>query len=159
MFLGYVFFSIEFDRNWSENQVKTNLSNLFDSKLNGEQFEILVPTHGSLIKLNFPNNSVGLDGDTIFNIFHQKNIYLRPLTSLEEETDIREIESENKHSTENVEACDIVEVRIEEEEKNIHLETIENQFERDTSTALALSAKEHTMKNFLSEIKTTSLFI
>lgn len=99
-------------------------------KLNGARFEILVPMSGSLISPRLAPG-IHLDGVTLHDIFIQKNIYIRSLSSLIE--DVYIFQDDNQFAEDITTA-----IKNDNQFEDDVPTAIQNvdQFERDTAIAI-----------------------
>lgn len=145
--------SVEFEKSFKEHQIYEKIQNLFHDKLQDNEFEILEPVCGNLIK---PRLAPGmtLNGSTLCTIFNQKPIYVRSCNTIKDE--IMENARENDLDEENEDEgnCDsqlfhITESRSSSVEQ-INTTKCENsdsydneQFERDILEAVHNSLTEN----------------
>lgn len=114
------------------------LSELFKEKLKEADFEILVPMHGALIQ---PRGSRSLDGVTIYNLFHQKIIYLRPLIPILEDVIVTEqVIPERNYSLSSLDPQN-----TSTETKDFITLNSEHQFQQDLQLAIEASKGEMQM--------------
>ncbi|XP_031327894.1 uncharacterized protein LOC116159120 [Photinus pyralis] len=78
---GFAFSNAKFNSNWSYEEIVASIKDLFQHILDGQDFELLVPMSGHLVRLNLPPG-VECDGRAIKSRFYQKVIYVRPFVPL-----------------------------------------------------------------------------
>ncbi|KAL1488697.1 hypothetical protein ABEB36_014496 [Hypothenemus hampei] len=104
---SYAISAATFKSTWSEKDIFEYIENLFEEKLHGIKFEILIPISRNLVKPNLPSGTV-FDGTVMRKIFTQKVIYVRPFSKIEEtclntcNIDIESIENDEVYTGNNL---------------------------------------------------------
>lgn len=78
---GYAFSVVRFEKTWTNDKVKSHLREIFNDKLCGVEFDMLVPMGGQLIEARLGPGEK-LTGVNINKVFDHKIIYIRPKISL-----------------------------------------------------------------------------
>uniref|UniRef100_A0A1Y1L2Q7 HECT domain-containing protein n=2 Tax=Photinus pyralis TaxID=7054 RepID=A0A1Y1L2Q7_PHOPY len=83
---GYGVTAATFQKIWTEQEIMHYISTLFAEKLHGcdVKFEILIPFGGTLVKPNLAQGTV-LDGAVMCHLFAQKTVYVRCLSSIDDD--------------------------------------------------------------------------
>ncbi|KAL1516248.1 hypothetical protein ABEB36_000167 [Hypothenemus hampei] len=81
---GYAMSAVTFKPSWMEQDIFEYIQNLFEEKLQGIKFEILIPMNRHLVKPNLPKG-ITLDGTIMRQLFNQKVVYVRSLSKITDE--------------------------------------------------------------------------